>query len=119
MDKILIVEDELLVSLVYEKYLSNYGFEFLGPFTTGEEAIKVIKDLGVNFSAALLDIQLDDEVSGLAVAVAIRQQSNIPIIFTTGNDLLKTEKEIASLKNVFVLSKPINMKKLLEILQTD
>ena len=111
---IFIVEDELLVALVYQQYLGKQGFTITGPFTTGEEAIEALSNN--TFGAALLDIQLDDEIDGIAVAEHIRKVSQAPIIFTTGNDTKKTELDSAHITNSYILPKPIDFSELLEIL---
>ena len=112
---VLIVEDELLVALVYQHFLSKKGITIEGPFTTGQEAIEFIETN--DFSAVILDIQLDDSITGIQVAEKIRSKTNVPIIFTTGNDSLKTEKESSHIENSFILPKPIDFKELLKILE--
>lgn len=113
---ILVVEDELLVALVYQHFLGQKGITIDGPFTTGQEALDFIESN--ESSAAILDIQLDDNITGIQVAEKIRTNSNIPIIFTTGNDSVKTEKESSHIENSFVLPKPIDFKELLKIIDT-
>lgn len=115
MNKIVVVEDELLVALVYSQFLTKNGYEIVGPFTTGKEALEELTSVDV--CAILLDIQLDDEISGIAIAEEFRKKSMAPIVFTTGNDVNKTIKETAHLENVFVLSKPVNIKELIEIIK--
>lgn len=112
---IFIVEDELLVALVYQQYLGKKGYNVIGPFTTGEEAIDALKTH--DFEAALLDIQLDDDITGIQVAEKIREHSNTPIIFTTGNDSKKTELDSAHITNSFILPKPVDFHELLQILE--
>ena len=114
--KILIVEDELLVALVYEQFLGKKGYSILGPFTTGAEAISFVKQH--EFDVALIDVQLDDDISGITVAEKIREKSDVLIIFTTGNDSRKTEKESSHISNAYILPKPIDFKALLKILES-
>ncbi len=116
MNRVFVVEDELLVALVYTQVLTRNGYQIVGPFTTGKEALeKLTSD---NICAVLLDIQLDDEISGIEIAEQFRLKSLAPIIFTTGNDINKTVQQSAHLENVFVLSKPINIQELLEVLKS-
>lgn len=115
MNKIFVVEDELLVALVYKQFLTNKGYQIIGPFTTGREALENLPSEDV--CAALFDIQLDDEISGLEIAEQFRKRSSAPIIFTTGNDVQKTISQSIHLENVCVLSKPINMQELLEVIK--
>lgn len=111
---ILVVEDELLVALVYQQFLGKKGFKIEGPFTTGKEALEFIESN--DFSAAILDIQLDDNITGIQVAEQIRIKSKVPIIFTTGNDSIKTKKESSHIENSYILPKPIDFKELLKII---
>ena len=71
---VLIVEDELLVALVYQHFLSKKGVTIEGPFTTGQEAIEFIETN--DFSAVILDIQLDDSITGIQVAEKIRSKTS-------------------------------------------
>lgn len=112
---ILVVEDELLVALVYQQFLSIKGYLIEGPFMTGKEAIDFVEKN--TFSAALIDIQLDDDISGIQVAEKIRELSDVPIIFTTGNDSLKTEDASLHIYNSYVLPKPVDFKELMRILE--
>lgn len=111
---ILVVEDELLVALLYDQYLSKRGFEIIGPYTTGKEVIASLNN--IDFGAVLLDIQLDDNITGIEVAEKIREKTLAPIIFTTGNDSKKTAEQSSHIANTFVLPKPIDFEELLEII---
>ncbi len=116
MNRVFVVEDELLVALVYTQVLTTNGYQIVGPFTTGKEALEELSSEDIY--AMLLDIQLDDEISGIEIAEKFREKSLAPIIFTTGNDVNNTLKQSAHLENVFVLSKPVNIQELLEVLKS-
>ena len=112
---VLIVEDELLVALVLEKFLVSKGFNVIGPYTTGKEALESLNEN--DFQFAFLDIQLEDDISGIQVAQAIRKQNETPIVFSTGNEWRQTKTLISELGNdVYVVPKPVDFNKIERIL---
>lgn len=115
MSKVFVVEDELLVALVYSQFLTKNGYQIIGPFTTGKQALKELVTEGV--CAILLDIQLDDEISGIEIAERFREKSTAPIIFTTGNNVSKTIAQTEHISNVIVLAKPVNTQELLQVIK--
>ena len=112
--KVLIVEDELLVALVYQHYLEKRGFSILGPFTSGAETLEVLPS--ISFDVALLDIQLDDNITGIEIAKIIRSRCDVPIIFMTGNEMKSTKSQTNNIPNSYILSKPIDFNELTTIL---
>ena len=112
---IFVAEDELLIALLYKHFFEKKGFMVLGPFTTGQEAIQNFDSNGCKL--ALLDIQLEDKVSGIEVAEHIRKHSDIPIIFTTGNEAKLTIAKSEHISNVHVVPKPVDFQKIMEILE--
>jgi len=112
---VLLVEDELLVALVLEKFLVSKGFNIIGPFTTGKEAIECLGKY--DFQFAFLDIQLEDKISGIEVGQAIRKQSEVPIVFSTGNERSQIKSLIAELgSQVYFVPKPVDFDRLERIL---
>ena len=84
--RILVVEDDALIALVYEEILMDAGAEVVGPVATVEEAGKLIVANGI--SIALLDIRLgDDEVWPVARLLAGK---GVPFVFCTGHFDAKT-----------------------------
>ena len=81
--RILLVEDNLLVSTALQDILSEDGFE-IQTAGTGKEAEALIKD--ISFSLVLLDLMLPD-TNGFILCAEIRNTpaiSHIPVIITTG-----------------------------------
>lgn len=62
----------------------------------------------------MLDLRLKHDDSGVSVAKYIRKQSQVPIIFTTGNPISLAEQELSTISNSVILNKPINNQLLLE-----
>ncbi len=80
--RILIVEDSALVAMDIEGAIAELGWEVVGPAYRLSEALRLAKV--EELDAALLDVNLDGEMSW--DAAAILQERGIPFIFTTGYD---------------------------------
>lgn len=78
--KVLIVEDEIIVSAAMTLTLSRKGYECLA-VASGEEAIEALHDYEPDI--ILMDIGLAGMIDGISTAGIIRQQSGIPIVFIT------------------------------------
>lgn len=78
--RILIVEDEMLLAMDLQALLEEQGCEIAGPVPSVRRALDVIADQAL--SAATLDMNLNGE-SSAEIAVALRQR-NIPFIVVSG-----------------------------------
>ena len=78
--KIILVEDDWIIAKEIAYCLQDFGFEVIGSFDTGEEALIQIKSLRPDI--VLLDIGLSGELSGLDVAIKLKE-AGIPFIFLT------------------------------------
>lgn len=90
--KIIIVEDDKVLSLLLSKMIERLNYEVLEIITKGREAIKIITQL--NPDLILMDIMLEDDVDGIDVMISLRKKSiTTPVIFITGNsDPLNRER---------------------------
>ncbi len=78
-DRVLIVEDEVLLQEILCDYFRAKGEEPIG-VNNGQEALDYLESNRVD--ALLLDIMMP-ELDGFSVCRAVRQESNVPIIFLT------------------------------------
>lgn len=78
--KVLIVEDEIIVSAGITLTLSRKGYECLA-VASGEEAIEALHEYEPDI--ILMDIGLAGMIDGISTAGIIRQQCSKPIIFIT------------------------------------
>ncbi len=103
-EKILIVEDELILSMELKMRLQREGFNNIKCITTGEEAV----EYAVNFKPdiILMDIMLNGVITGIEAAQLIFQFIKIPLIYITGNDHLRTDEQLLATKPVAILGKP-------------
>ena len=82
--RVLVVEDEALVSMLLEDELRDAGVEVLGPAPTVREALRLVEAAaaGGGLSAAVLDINLDGRhVAPVADRLAAL---GVPFLFATG-----------------------------------
>lgn len=81
--KILIVEDDMLLSLVEERLVEKLGHKVVGKATSGEEAIQKYNELSPDL--ILMDIILKGEMDGIQAMETIREHSDVPVIYLSGN----------------------------------
>ena len=81
--KVLIVEDDMLLSLVEERLIQKLGHTVVGKVTSGEEAIEKSKEL--NPDLILMDIVLKGKMDGIEAMEKIREDSDVPVIYLSGN----------------------------------
>lgn len=82
MYKICLVEDEQNLNNLIKSYLERAGYEVY-QYYSGEEAIKHAAD---KVHLWILDIMLGDNISGYDIIKAIRENGNVPVIFTSARD---------------------------------
>jgi CheY-like chemotaxis protein len=80
--KILVVEDEMLVGMVLEEQLREQGFD-VHHVLKEEDALRAVSD-GAEFTLAILDFHLRDGRSPLELIDALRKQS-VPIVISSGS----------------------------------
>ncbi len=80
-EKILVVEDEGIVSMHIQNSLKNLGYIISGAASSGEEAIEMAKKSWPDL--VLMDIVLKGKMDGIEAAAQIRHKLNIPVIYLT------------------------------------
>lgn len=81
--KVIIVEDDLILNLLYESYLERLGFETEGELVYGKTAIETAKKIDPDL--VIMDISLEGEIDGIDAMLEIRKFSDVPVIYITGN----------------------------------
>jgi two-component SAPR family response regulator len=98
--RVLLVEDEALVGIMIQEYLTEAGFQVVGPVCSVSDALVAAKD--GQFDAAILDINLGD---GMVYEVAdILAGRQVPFVFVTGYDADSVDSRF---REVPVLQKPV------------
>lgn len=80
--RVLIVEDDHLLSLIEERAISRMGHQVIGKANSGEEAVEIFSKL--NPDLILMDISLSGPMDGFETVEAIRQNSKVPVVFLSG-----------------------------------
>ena len=79
--KILVVEDDKIVSHDIRSQLAALGYESVGHATRGEQAILLVEEMRPDL--VMMDIQLAGAMDGIATAHAIRSRFSVPVVFLT------------------------------------
>lgn len=80
---VMIVEDDLILNLLYESYLEKLGYTAKGELVYGKTAVEVAKRIKPDL--ILMDITLEGSMDGIEAMKEIRKFSNVPVIYITGN----------------------------------
>lgn len=81
--KVLIVEDDMLLSMVEERLIQKLGFEVIDKVTRGSDAIKKAEELQPDI--IVMDISLKGEMDGIEAVEKIREKSDVPVIYLSGS----------------------------------
>jgi CRP-like cAMP-binding protein/AmiR/NasT family two-component response regulator len=79
--KVLVVEDDLLVSGDIQSTLKNLGFQVIGSAMRGDEAIRMAQELKPD--VVLMDICLKGKLDGVAAASTIKETTDAAVIYLT------------------------------------
>lgn len=103
--RVLVVEDEMMVSMLLEDMLSHIGCTPVGPATRMERALKLVEHAG--FDVAILDVNLNGRESyPIADALAARA---IPFVFASGYNAGRLRERY---RNIPSLQKPFRQQEL-------
>ena len=95
-NRILVVEDEVLVARDIQARLSRMGYEVIGTASKGEIAISMALEFKPDL--ILMDINLRGEMDGIQAATEIGKSQSIPVIFCTAysNDEVLSRAKVTS-----------------------
>jgi len=107
---VLIVEDDLILNLLYESFLEKMGFETHGELVYGKTAVDMTRK--INPDVILMDIALEGDMNGIEAAQKIREFSDVPVIFITGNSDPEHKDKAMTTTESYYLVKPIELEDL-------
>jgi DNA-binding NarL/FixJ family response regulator len=107
--KVLIVEDEVIVSMNLKQQLLRFGLDVLPPVGNGEKAISVSRSEKPD--VLILDIGLTSKMNGIEAARKIREIYNPLFIFTSGYMNERYNEEMRAL-NALIFYKPFDPKEI-------
>lgn len=107
---ILIVEDEMIQSILLEKLIKSLGYKVVGKVTTGADAIKMALKLKPDIIT--MDISLQDDIDGIMATKSIQDKSMIPVIYISGNSDQYNYKRAEKTNFIDFIPKPVNKESL-------
>jgi two-component system, response regulator PdtaR len=81
MSKILVVDDEAIITMQLEERLSAMGYTVAGMASSGEDAIEKARRLTPDL--VLMDIVMPGKLNGIEAAKTITGELDIPVVFVT------------------------------------
>ena len=106
LNKILVIEDDMIIQLFIKKVLKNAGFEITGLARDCDKALELLTTTTPDL--ILMDIGISGNKDGIETAELINKDYNIPIIFMTGNSDVSTTKRAKKINPIDILIKPIS-----------
>jgi CheY-like chemotaxis protein len=106
MKKVLIVEDEIILSMAIQRSLENAGFEIMTSVFSAEEALDIIDEKTPDL--IIMDVTLQGDMDGLEATRLIKEKKDIPIIVTTAHSDSNMVEKIESSGCDDLLFKPVN-----------
>jgi DNA-binding response OmpR family regulator len=102
--KIMLVEDEALISTMVEDALADAGFT-VTVVARGDEALRLLEDSAGGYRALITDVNLADRLSGWDLARRARQITpDLPIVYTSGGGAV--EWPANGVPNSVLIAKP-------------
>ena len=81
--RVLVVEDEIVVSEDLQQRLVGLGFEVVGAADTAADAVRIAATMRPD--VALMDIMLHGRPEGIDAAEHLRGELDIPVIYLTAH----------------------------------
>ena len=106
MEKILVVEDDTIIALTIQTRLKQFGYEVVGRASTGEDALKKVKELQPDL--VLMDIHIKGPMDGIQTAERVYGFYNIPVIYLTAYSDEKTLERAQKTSPFGYIVKPFN-----------
>jgi YesN/AraC family two-component response regulator len=116
MKKVILLEDDHLLTIVQKKMLQILGYDVIETSETGEDGLDKIKALEPDFVVS--DQNLLGKMKGLDVVEALRKENNeTPFLILSGDTTYEHLKMASNIKNVHPLSKPVRVDELKKTLR--
>ncbi|MBL4861439.1 MAG: response regulator [Crocinitomicaceae bacterium] len=112
--RILIVEDDLIIQMFISRVVQSAGFEVVGEARKCSQAVDIAREMKPDL--ILMDIGLVGEKDGIDAAEILNKETSIPIIFMTGNSDELTLERARKVNPVDIIFKPIDELRLSGIL---
>lgn len=107
MKQIIIVEDDLILSLLLEKQVRRMGYHVAAKVSSGEEAVGKIREHSPDL--VLMDIKLIGEMDGVEAIAKVRDFTDVPVLYLTGNSDETTRRRASATNPIAYMVKPVDM----------
>lgn len=115
-DRILIVEDDLLIASQVEAALADAGFDVIATVATGEEAIAIARAQRPDL--AIVDVRLAGDHNGVDTALELFRAHGIRCIFATAYSDREARRRAEPAAPFGWLQKPYTMASLTDLVRT-
>lgn len=113
--KVLIVEDDMIISLVVENMIKKLGYTLVGKASSGDKAIELaIKEKP---DIVLMDIRLKGNMDGIEAITKIKEHVDIDVIYLTGNSDKVNYERAKATDCIDLISKPFTIAELTRSLE--
>ncbi|MCA1745511.1 MAG: response regulator, partial [Bacteroidales bacterium] len=113
--RIMVVEDEMIIAAKVGMFLTELGYEVSAILPGAEDALAHVARSSPDI--ALLDIQLQGDMDGIALAQELRNKYQLPVIFLTANADDATFERAKAARPFAFLQKPFRKTELQRILE--
>ncbi len=104
--RVLIVEDDPLLSIVEEKLVTKLGYDVVGKTASGEEMLDNFNKFDPEI--LIMDMQLSGSLNGIQAVQKLRNRHiDIPVIFLSGDDNPKIVNQAREVDFIDFLLKPV------------
>jgi len=115
--KILIVDDEDLITSLYQEFLNDYGFDST-MCEDGVIALETFEKTDIPFDLVITDQSMPN-MTGTELSIALLNRvPNLPIILLTGASKIMLSESTKSIGIQHILQKPVSLFTLKEIIDT-
>lgn len=108
--KVLIVEDDALLSMVGKRLVQKIGHEVVQVVDNGKDAIAAVRNHSPD--VVLMDVRINGEWDGIDTAQELQKEFSVPIIYLSGSTYAKNYKRAEEIGFSGFLQKPVKIDEL-------
>lgn len=107
MKNVLIVEDDMILTMLNKRYIQMLGHKVVDSVRNGADAIASVKKY--NPDLIIMDIRIEGPIDGIETMEEIRKFSNVDVIYVTGNSEPSMKARAEKTKMLGFCTKPISL----------
>ena len=113
--KVLIVEDDPIISISMHEVLTLIGLEVAGVASSVNDALCLAENTRPDL--AIFDVRLAGRRDGIEGALILRERLGLPVVFVTGRIDAQTTARATEAEPVAYLTKPVGSRDLIEAVE--